>query len=141
MSTKVKDNLKIALDAVADGVVKSYSKRGDNFAPTLAALYVWQETQRHAEAQFKLIWEKAVAEGVLDEDGELRKTFGKTIVCESERFTVMAEVGKPRPVFNRDAFLNAIARRFKLDRKRLDDMIKPSCRDSAAPLEKYLLEA
>lgn len=137
---KTKDRLMEALTALP-GLVRH--RNGDNRGPMLGKLFIWQETKKFAEEQLKAAWLEAAAEDLLEPDDVLREgTPGEEhIVVESNQFSVVVKVDKPRQTFSRDKFIATVARRFKLDPAQLDTIAKTCMVDSAAPLHKSILEA
>jgi len=143
MTEKCKDRLTAQLDQLAaiNGPVLKI-KRGDNQGPLLGAIFLWQETVKEAKERLESAWKAAVDADIIPDDDSLREKKGETIITESDQFSCVAEVEKPRKVFNRDKFIDAVAKKFKIDRARLDAIAvaSPCTTDSKAPLSKRILE-
>lgn len=142
MSDKVKTLLQetlMPLTEAGGGVLKI--KRGDNVGPFLGRIYVLQEMSKFAEEQLKIAWKDAEAENILPDDLELRETEGERIVMESDQFSCVVNVAKPRANFNKDKFIDAVVVKFKIPKGKLEALAATSTKDSAAPLSKKVLEA
>jgi DNA repair exonuclease SbcCD nuclease subunit len=117
------------------------SIRGDNLNPALAEIYFWQEVEAHAKAKLKASWETAVREGMVPSDDKLRESEGESIVAESENFSVVTTVKKSSQRFDKDIFIGAVARKFRIDRAKLEKLAGITTKDSAPALTKRILEA
>lgn len=139
--------IKARLTAVLEELTKPTSgevlkiKRGDNFGPILGKLYVLQEMASWAKSELESAWASAATEGVLPPDDDLRAEQGERIVTESEQFSVIVSVAKPRATFSRDKYITAVAKKYKIDRFRLEGMVASATTDSKPPLSKKVLEA
>jgi hypothetical protein len=140
---KVKTLLTTKLDKLAtpDGGVLTF-KRNDNQGPLLGEIYVWQETKKYADSQLKKVWKAAADEGLIDDDDVLRekKQGEEHVITQSTAFTCMVTVDKPRQTFSKDKFVEAVAKRYKLDRAALDKIAATCTTDSVAPLSKRIVE-
>jgi hypothetical protein len=140
---KFKKKLLEELDTLAkpDGGVLSF-KRGDNHGPLLGQIFVWQEAKKYAESQLKKAWKTAADEGLIQDDAILReKNQGEEhVIIQSNSFTCMVTVDKPHQTFSKDKFVEAVAKRYKLDRAQLDRVAATCTTDSVAPLKKRIVE-
>jgi hypothetical protein len=136
----IKTQLLAQLKEVISSTGALRAKRGDNFGPVLRKLYLLQEMSDYAEDELKAAWAEATKEGVLPPDDDLREEKGERIVTESEQFSLIVSVDKPRKTFSRDKFVEAIAKKFKIDRAKLDALIATATTDGKAPLSKRILE-
>lgn len=141
--SRIKKRLEAVLEAMLNskgGVVKP--SRGDNKDRYLAAIYVAQETKSWAEARLKQAWVDAQIAGLVPDDALLRnKGKGEHLVCDSSQFSALATVQNPRDNFSKDAFIKAVAERFKIDEGQLKGIADTCLVKSAAPLSKRVLEA
>jgi hypothetical protein len=140
MST-VKDRLFERLLELPGKVLKA--RNGDNLGPVLGEIFVWQEVARYAKGALDSAWKAAVDGDIIDNDEVLRAEGPgeERILSESNSFSIIAKVDKPRKTFSRDKFIAEVARKFKLDRARLDALAETCMSESAAPLHKRVLEA
>jgi hypothetical protein len=118
-------------------------KRGDNHGAVLGSIYVWQETKRHAEKALKASWSEAVSEGLVSDDDVLRESAvgEEWMLIESNGFSAVAKLDKPKQLFSRDKFIEKIAKTFHLDRSRLDTIANECCVESKPALSKRVIEA
>lgn len=110
----------------------------------LGYLYFWQEVAALADDRLKQQWEKLQADGVLPSDDAMRALGeGDHIVKEDNRFTVTAKVSKEQQRFDRDLFIEAVAKKYKL---KVSDLVAlantKECKKLSKPsLTKRVLEA
>lgn len=140
-NSKTKDRLLEKLGELRGAPVLQF-KRGDNRGPLLGEVFVWQETKKYAEEQLKKAWKALVAEDIIDEDDVLREAGvgEERILNESNTFSVVATVDKPRRTFNREMFIRLIVQRFRVPAEALQDMVEDAMTDGTAPLTKRVLE-
>lgn len=141
-SKEVKTRLFEQLDTLAEpnGKVLKF-KRGDNQGPILGRIYFWQETQKRAKSELEAAWKAAKDEGVVDSDEKLREAQGEEkILIESDQFTLMAKVDKPRSTFSRDKFIESVAKKYKIDPAKLNAIAAACTTDGLAPLSKRVIE-
>lgn len=116
-------------------------KRGDNKGPLLGKIYIWQEAEKYAKDQLKAAWKAALDEGIIDTDDKLREDEGEErIVMESDQFTAMVKVGTPAKPFSKEKFIEAVAKKYKIDAAKLEALATGCTKDSAAPLSKRIVE-
>lgn len=109
---KLKD---ILIDAVGKLVGRVIPAKGKKSAVYLTEIFAWQEICSHASTKLEEAWVRAHKVGVVPADDEMRKTAGETIIAESDRFSCVAKVSKPRETFDRDKFINEVMRVYKLE--------------------------
>ncbi len=137
-----KDRLLAHLNkGIANGVLPA--RKGDNLGPVLGSVYYWQETVNYAKEQLDTAWSVVVEVDAIESDQDLRKTLPGTewTAARSKDFSVTVRVDKPRQIFSRDKFIEAVARKYKLDRVHLHAIAQTCVSDSAPPLHKKVLEA
>lgn len=116
-------------------------KRTDNKGPHLWPIYFWQEVSKYSEKQLKAAWTRTQDAQLVPNDDELRTLSGEQILQESEQFSVVVDVGAPRETFSKDQFVEAVAKKYKLDPAKLNAIAATCISKSKAPLSKKVLEA
>lgn len=131
------------LDQLAANGKVLKTQKSDNLGPLLGRVYFWQEARRHAEEQLKVGWKTLETEGLISDDDALRAAgvSEERIVVESNDFSVIVKIDSPRQTFSRDRFIKLIAKRFKLDEGRLEQLAKECVTETRPPLSKRVLEA
>ena len=117
-------------------------RKGDNLGPTLGEIFIWQETAKYATEQLRDAWKAAAASNLVEADDVLRQGLvgEEKIVVESNDFSIIAKVDKPRQNFSREKFIELVAKKFKLDPVVLTTLAESCLTPSAAPLHKRVLE-
>ena len=135
---KLKDMLIDAVGKLAERVVPKQPKK----AVYLTTIFVWQEISSFTEKKLKEAWSLAWEAGVIPSDDALRAAGeGEAIVCESDRFSCVAKVTKPRETFDRDKFIGELVRLYKLKRPALEALAEQCKSEGKAALSKRVLEA
>ena len=108
----------------------------------LDVIYYWQEVSTHADKQLKSAWLSAQEAGLVKTDDDMRALGeGEHIVVDSQAFSVLAKVSKPRELFDRDLFIATLVKKYKLERGRLE-AIAENCKVPCKPsLSKSVVEA
>lgn len=113
--------------------------KGDNQGTLLFEALCWQEMQKLSTAKQKATW--TALEEIIGSDDELRKKSGEHIAAESQHFTVLTTVATPRKSIDKEAFLDAAARKGRISRQALEDLWEDCMKESKAPLTKRIVEA
>jgi hypothetical protein len=114
----------------------------DNVMPSLRNVFIWQEALAFAMAQHKLAWENAQEpNGPVPDDDRLRKyDLGDTTVLTTTRFAMTIKVSPPRLMFDRDAFIEAVAKKFRLNPEKLFAIAGQVATETRPPLTKRVIE-
>jgi len=140
---KIKDQLVTGLNNLVTVLAKKApSDRKSNIGKYLQDIFVWQEVNKLAADSLKEAWATAQTSGALPFDDELRnKGEGEHIVTESDMFSLVTKVMAPRQNFDRDLFIEKVAKKFKIPVATLTALADASKVDGKAALSKRVLEA
>ena len=132
---------KIQQDLAASVLTLKPQEKG-NTGRTIWPIFYWQVVEDIASKGLKQAWEAAATEGVVNSDDQLRALGeGEHLVVDSNHFSVLASVSKPRLNFDRDLFLDKVAKKYKLDKAKLM-VLAESCKvEGKAALSKRVVEA
>ena len=139
-----KEVYKIALSAQMDGLEKMV-KRPDskhNVGRYLGEIFTWQTISKIADAKLKAAWKAAEDDDLIPADDDMREKYDEDehIVTESDHFSMIVTVGKPRATLDQEKFIGEVARKYKLDQDRLGQLAKTCVKESKAPLTKRIRE-
>jgi hypothetical protein len=140
-----KEQYKTALADHLSNLAK-FVKRPDlknNVGSYLGEIFTWQEVEGLAAAKLKAAWKASQDSGLIPPDDDMRDKYDQDehIVTESNAFSCLVTVGKPRKTFDLDVFLDTLAKKFKLDRARLASLAETCKKEGKAPLTKRIREA
>ena len=117
------------------------AKNGDNMGPFLAEIFVWQEVRKHADEMLKDTWKQVQAEGIIANDEALRALGkGEHIVAESDKYSCLITVDKPRDKFDRTDFIAEVAKKYKIKPSELQALERDCMGETSAPLTKRIIE-
>lgn len=138
MSRSLKDKL---TTEVCESLIRQ-SPDKSNSGKYLWPIYYWQILSAFAEASFKEAWQNAVTAKVVSPDEELRQLgAGEHLLTDSKLFSAMVTVSKPRTTFDRELFIDTVAKKYKLDKVKLVALAE-SCKTQGNPaLTKRVVEA
>ena len=126
------------------GDLDSFVKRPDsrhNVGSYLGEIFTWQEVKDYSESALKEAWRKAREDGVVPSDEDLRALgTGEHIVVESNSFSCLATINKPRKNLDVEALVDALVKKFKLDRGVVVGMVEKCKKDGTPPLSKRVRE-
>jgi hypothetical protein len=134
------------IDAVEEllnprGGINKVSRNDSNAAPYLRDVFFWQTIGTLAAAKEEAAWKAAQAANLLPSDEKLRENVeGEKIVAESEHYSCIVKVSKPRNNFDKETFLATVARKFKVPLQKLLAIYDASMKEGKAPLSKRVLE-
>ena len=137
-SKKIRDTISWAHDKLG-----KQKKNGSNVGNYLADVFFWQEVASLADTELKRAWKTlqsldgplAVSDDKLREDG-----VGEHIVLEDDHFSVLTTVNNPARRFDRDVFINALVKTFKLDRADLKALAENAKTETKSSLRKRVVE-
>src|SRR5262249_15723758 len=113
---------KIERDLVQSGL-KQAPVDSSNNAHYIWSIFYWQVVSENATKALKSAWERAVADGVVENDDQLRALgAGEHMLIDTNHFSVLASITKPRMLFDRDLFVEKVARKYKLEKSKLRAM-------------------
>ena len=117
-------------------------KAKDNLAPYLAEVFYWQEVVSMASASLKEAWARAQEpKGPLPGDDDMRGLdFGDNTVTSAGPFVVVAKVSQPKSMFDKEAFIATVAKRYKISEDRLKDLADKAVKESKPSLSKRVVE-
>ena len=122
------------------GVVRC--KRGDNLDPYFGRIWLAQELKSWAESELKAAWSAAQDDGLIEPDDELRaKGRGTHLVSDSASFSCTAKIDSPRGGFDKEQFILAVAKQYRIPLEELNAMAEGCKKDGTPPLTKRILEA
>ena len=133
-----------------DQIVKDLEASAMDRAPTeksnagkvLWPIFFWQVVEEVATKLRKQSWEVASTEGVVKSDDQLRALGeGEHNVLDSNHFSVLASVTKPRMLFDRELFIANVAKKYKLDVGKLTVMAEACKIENKPALSKRIVEA
>jgi hypothetical protein len=135
---------KVALSSHLEDIAK-FVKRPDskhNIGATLGEIFTWQTISDIADKKLKGAWTAACADGIIPADDDMRDKYDQDehIVTESNKFSCIVTVGKPRENFDREKFIGEVARKYKLDPVRLSKLAEDCVKEGKAPLTKRIRE-
>ena len=132
---------KIQKDLIAAKLTRAPQDKS-NVGPTIWPIFYWQVVEDIASKGLKQAWEAAATEGVVNSDDQLRALGeGEHLVVDSNHFSVLASVSKPRLNFDRDLFLDKVAKKYKLDKAKLMALAESCKVEGKAALSKRVVEA
>lgn len=117
--------------------------RKDNKSKYLFDIFIWQTAYKFAGDKLEKAWTQAQTDGVIDSDETLRSMdkSDEHIVSETNNFSCVVKLDKPRETFNRNLFIETVAKKYKINVVDLL-VIADACKDKGkAPLHKRVLEA
>ena len=74
----------------------------DNTGTFLGEIFTWQEVSKFADDKLKDAWKEAQGNGLIPADDDMREKYDEDehIVVESNAFSCIVTVGKPRETFD-----------------------------------------
>jgi len=114
----------------------------DNIGNYLGEIFAWQELAALATTRLKEAWANAQSsDGILIDDEDIReKPEGELILDESPHFSCLVKVGAARMNFNRELFIDEVARKYKIKKTDLIKLADECKKKSAVPLTKRVVE-
>jgi hypothetical protein len=139
-----KEAYKIALSEHMTNLQK-FVKRPDgkdNKGSYLGEIFTWQEIGKYADDRLKQAWRAVVENDLIPADDDMRERYDEDehIVVESNAFSMIVTVGKPRETFDQEKFIATVARKYKIDLQRLEQLAATCKKESRAPLTKRIRE-
>ena len=118
-------------------------KAKDNLTPYLAEVFFWQEVASLASGSLKEAWNRVQEpKGPLPNDDELRGfDFGDNSVTSAGSFVVVAKLTQPKTMFDKEGFINNVAKRYKISPARLAELANKTVKESRPSLSKKVLES
>lgn len=136
------------LRSLKEQLVKQVTDNADrnpdrtNAGKYLWAIFYWQVLSDTADKAFKEAWESAVTAKVLDPDEKLRELgAGEHLLADSNSFSALVSVSKPRSDFDREAFIDAIAKKYKIEKAKLTALATSCTKQGKPSLKKRVVEA
>lgn len=113
-----------------------------NSGKYLWPIFYWQVISDTADKAFKEAWEAAVVAKVIGPDEKLRELGpGEHLLADSNSFSALVSVSKPRSDFDREAFIDAIAKKYKIERAKLVALASSCTKQGNSSLRKRVVEA
>ncbi len=114
----------------------------DNTGAFLGEIFTWQEVSKFADDKLKQAWKSAADSGLIPADDDMREKYDQDehLVVESNAFSCIVTVGKPRETFDQEVFIGEVARRFKLNVVVLTKLAAECKKEGKAPLTKRIRE-
>jgi hypothetical protein len=141
---KVKERLITDLALLVDPKSKTINPDAkENAGPMLYSIFAWQEIERYAKERVKRAWEGAQSkDGIIPSDEELRElpTKEERIVAETNSFSCLVKIGEPQNRFDKDLFLDEVARRYKIKREKLEEIAEGCVKPTNASITKRVIE-
>lgn len=135
---------KVALSSYLEGIAK-FVKRPDikhNVGSYLGEIFTWQTIEKIAGEKLKAAWKSAKESELIPSDDDMREKYDEDehIVTESDVFSCIVTVGKPQERFDLEKFVGEVARKYKLDPHRLNQLALSCKKKGTAPLSKRVRE-
>ena len=114
----------------------------DNKGSYLGEIFTWQEVSKFADDHLKQAWKAAQENGLIPADDDMREKYDNDehIVTESNAFSCIVTVGKPRESFDQEKFIGEVAKKYKIDPVRLATLAATCKKEGKAPLTKRIRE-
>ena len=138
MSNSIKDRLTAQVTKNLGLIAPDKSNIGKYLWP----IFYWQVISEVADAAFKEAWNAAANAEVFDEDNKLRELgTGEHLLADSDSFSALISVSKPRMNFDREAFIGAVAKKYKIPADKLEALAETCKVKGNASLTKRVVEA
>lgn len=112
-----------------------------NIGGVIGEAYLWDTVQELAASKSKAAWDTMEKEGFIPPKDLLReKGSGEVSLVSSDNFTVISKVTAPRASFDKDAFIDLVAKKFKIDKHKLVEASKSCTKESRAPVSLKIME-
>ena len=134
----IKEQLAAYLAALGKSVVNP--DRKSNTGALLFEIYTAQELATLAEKKAEAAWAQLEEQGLIPSDDKLRREEGERIVVESGHLSAMVKVSAPRQTFDKEAFITAVCRKYKLPVAAVTALADSSKKAGKAALGKKVLE-
>ena len=132
---------KIALQLIAFQKAVTNPDRKSNVGAALFEVYLWQQVLDRAEDNLETAWKALAEEGVIPTDDKLRtQATGDHIEAESEHFSCLVKIASGQNRFNKEDFIAAVAKKFKIPAPKLEALADTCKRKSNPSLTKKVLE-
>jgi len=133
-----------ALQKELDRLVNNFPlpNRRKNANAVLGEIYLWQEMAEYAARREKEEWAAAQEQKLVPVDDKMRKKgAGTHILGDTDNFSIVAKVSKPRESVDMEAFMTALANRFKCSLSVILKLRDNSKVEGKAALSKSVQEA
>ena len=113
----------------------------DNVGQFLGDIYLWETAAKFCATRKKEAWEAAVATDLV-KDKEFYRGYPDSMseVVSSPGFACTVKVSVPRKAFDRDAFINQVAKRFKIDKADLVQVAQRCMKEGAPSVSLTVME-
>lgn len=129
-------------DAILTQMTSILGKSGKSNQKYLNVIYFWQEVSALADVGLKEAWREAQESGMVPSDNDMRALGeGDHMVVDTQHFSVLAKVSKPRANFDRDLFIAHLVKKYKLQKARLEALAETCKVPSKRALSKSVVEA
>lgn len=139
---KYKDRVDAYLEQLGLPASNVVCKDKANVGKYLFDIFVWQEISRRSKKELEAAWKRGQDPEVLPSDEDLRSLGqGEHIVLDSDHFSCIVTVNKPRSNFKLEKFLLELTKRYK--QLKYDELLAlaNTCKEPGAPpLEKRIVE-
>ena len=127
-------------DDLIDANISRAPKDNSNTGAYLWPVFYWQTVEDIASDQLKLAYKNGVS--VFGTDDVMRgRGEGEHLIADSNCFSMLATVTKPRQSFDKDLFIAKLCKRYKLERSKLEVIAGECMHPTKAPLSKRVVEA
>jgi hypothetical protein len=115
----------------------------DNEAKLFHDVLVWQEVASIADKNEKAAWKTVqTTERLIPTDDDMRdEGIGEHIIAEAGDYSCVATISAARKTFKLEKFIQAVAKRYKIDAATLTKMAEAACEEGKLTLSKRILEA
>ena len=129
------------LELVTADAVSKLAPKKIGLEKSLYQIFAWQTLTKFANELQKQSW-ALVQPGKVPEDDAMRSLGrGEHIIAEAGAYSVVATVNAPRAMFDPDAFILAVSKKYKIDFAELRSLYENTKVDGTPPLSKRVLEA
>ena len=142
VSKKYKDRLHDELAYLGTSRLVPRPDSKHNVGSYLGEIFTWQEVGKLADEKLKKAWKAAVEDDLIPSDEAMREKYDQDehIVAESNAFSMIVTVGKPRETFDLEAFVSEVSRKWKINAVVLTKLAAGCKKSGTAPLTKRIRE-
>lgn len=112
-----------------------------NIGGILGEAYLWDTIRDLAASKSKEAWSHLEKEKLIPSKEKLREDVGsEKCLVSSDNFSLVAKVSAPRENFDKDAFIDLVAKKYKIDKHKLVEASQTCVKPTAAPVSMKILE-
>lgn len=117
------------------------SPDSSNIGGYLSDVFLWETVADLAKKKSEEAWKALVSNKMIPPDDTMRENInGEAIAVKTSKFQVFIKVSNPRTIFDKDAFINKAAEKFKISKPKLIELSQQCVSQTRPPLSKRVLE-